>query len=157
MTVFPANPSRSTWDAWTADGRGFRQLTDGELERFTLHLPPHRGRVAVDASCGIGVFSRQLQRFGYDVTGIDYSDAALTAARRTGMPHLRYLNHDLDTGDPPGLPQHGIDLVVCRFVLPFLHDPADWTRRVRDRWLRPGGWMYIVTPSPTDRPRNRAR
>ncbi|MFF3640443.1 class I SAM-dependent methyltransferase [Streptomyces sp. NPDC002564] len=139
-------PSATTWDAWQDEGRGFQVITDTELERFALHFPLHNGHTAVDVGCGNGHFSRQLHRFGYQVTGLDFSTSALTAARRTPLSGVQYLHHDLTQGDPPGLPAHGIDLVVCRLVLPFLHEPTAWVRRVRDLWLRPGGRMYAVIP-----------
>ncbi|BDM67510.1 hypothetical protein HEK616_09970 [Streptomyces nigrescens] len=139
-------PSATTWDAWQEDGRGYQIVTDTELMKFATHFPIRCGHVAVDVGCGNGTFSRQLHRFGYDVTGLDFSDLALTAARRTPLPGVQYVHHDLNQGDPPGLPPHGIDLVVCRLVLPFLHDPLAWVRRVRDLWLRPGGRMYLVIP-----------
>ncbi len=79
------SPAGTTWNAWAAEGRSSHLLTDVELEHFARHLPLRCGHVAVDAGCGSGGFSRQLYRFGYDVTGLDYADAALTAARRTPL------------------------------------------------------------------------
>ncbi|MEU5239784.1 class I SAM-dependent methyltransferase [Streptomyces lydicus] len=119
-------------------------ITDTELRRVTQNYGVRRGQVAIDAGCGSGGFARQLSRFGFDVTGIDVAESALAAARRTPLPGVRYLRHDLNTGDPPGLPERGVDLVVCRLVLPFLHRPSQWVRHVRDHWLRPGGRLYLV-------------
>ncbi|MEU0722810.1 class I SAM-dependent methyltransferase [Streptomyces sp. NPDC006140] len=146
MTMTITSPASTTWNAWTAESRSYHMLTVVELEHFVRQFPVRRGHVAVDAGCGSGVFSRQLFRFGYDVTGLDYSAPALIAARRTPLPGVRYLRHDLNRGDPPGLPSHGIDRVACRLVLPCLRDPAASMRRVRDLWLSPGGQMYAVVP-----------
>ncbi|QEU93369.1 class I SAM-dependent methyltransferase [Streptomyces kanamyceticus] len=121
-------------------------VTDTELRIFARHVPVRCHQVALDAGCGSGNFSRQLHRFGYDVIALDFAHSALEAARRTPLPGVTYLHHDLDQGDPPGLQYRGIDLVVCRLVLPLLRDPVRWVRRVRDRWLRPGGRMYLVIP-----------
>src|SRR5205807_1932578 len=118
--------------------RDYHLITDTELTEFARHVPVRRGGVAVDIGCGTGAFSRQVYRFGYDVTGVDFADEALRAARRTRLPGVRYLHHDVNRGDPPGLPQHGIDLVVGRLVLPYLDQPYAWVKRVRDHWLRPG-------------------
>ncbi|MFI7095428.1 class I SAM-dependent methyltransferase [Streptomyces lydicus] len=121
-------------------------ITDAELMRVTQNYRTPRGQVAIDAGCGSGAFARQLARFGFDVTGIDVADAALAAARRTPLPGVRYQRHDLNAGDPPGLPERGVDLVVCRLVLPLLHNPSQWVRHVRDHWLSPGGRLYLVLP-----------
>ncbi len=141
-----ATRSVGFWNAGEQKSQSSRVITDTELMHFMRHCSGRRGRVAVDAGCGSGVFARQLHRFGYDVTGIDFADAPLTAARRTPLPGVRYLRHDLDRGDPPGLPQRGIDLVACRLALPFLDQPYGWVRHVRDHWLRPGGRLYLVIP-----------
>ncbi|RLU80167.1 hypothetical protein CTZ27_35560 [Streptomyces griseocarneus] len=146
MTAPVKNPSETVWNAWGDEGRSFHVITDQELNRFTRLLPIQRGHKAVDAGCGTGGFSRQLHRFGYDVTGVDFAASAIRAAARTPLPGVRYVHHDLNEGDPPGLLPGGIDLVVCRMLLPFLKDPVAWVRRTRDSWLRPGGRMYVVIP-----------
>ncbi|WP_414169169.1 class I SAM-dependent methyltransferase [Streptoverticillium reticulum] len=150
MTTSITNPSAAVWNAWEAEGRSYQLITDRELMLFTRHFPIQGGHVAVDVGCGNGAFSRQLHRFGYNVTGIDFADTALNAARRTPLPGVRYHHHDLNQGDPPTLPRGHIDLVVCRLTLPFLTDPTAWVRRVRDHWLRPGGQMYAVIPVVSD-------
>ncbi|MFJ5952226.1 class I SAM-dependent methyltransferase [Streptomyces noursei] len=139
-------PAPTTWDNWEANARTFRVITDTELDRFANHLLGRRRGIAVDAGCGNGAFSRQLHRFGFDVTGLDFASVPLAAARRTPLPNVRYVHHDLNQGDPPGLPPHGIDVVVCRMVLPFLEQPHAWLRRVRDHWLSDGGRLYLVIP-----------
>ncbi|MEU3051119.1 class I SAM-dependent methyltransferase [Streptomyces sp. NPDC006984] len=153
MTTDSAGPAVTTWDAWADAGQTYHPLTDVELAAFARNFPVRCGHVAVDAGCGTGPFARQLHRFGYDVTGIDFSESALTAARRTPMVGVRYMRHDLNEGDPAGLPLHGIDLVVSRLTLPFLTNPGAWMCRVRERWLRRGGRMYVVVPVVTARGR----
>ncbi|MCZ1012238.1 class I SAM-dependent methyltransferase [Streptomyces lydicus] len=139
-------PSRASWNAWEENGHTFRVITDIELSRFTRYCLKRRGRTAIDAGCGNGAFTRQLHRFGFDVTGLDFADGPLAAARRTPLAGVGYRNHDLNHEDPPQLPPHGIDLVVCRLVLPFLDQPYAWVRRVRDHWLSDQGQLYLVIP-----------
>lgn len=141
-----APPSSATRNIGGSKGQPYSLISDNELLEFVRYFPLQGGHVSVDAGCGSGGFCRQLHRFGYDVTGLDIAKSALTAARRTPLPGVRYVEHDLNVGDPPGLPYRGVDLVVCRLVLPFLDDPVAWVRRVRDVWLRPGGCVYAVIP-----------
>src|SRR2546423_6613357 len=61
-------------DGWEL-GRAAPPLVD-----FVTTTPPPRGRVAVPG-CGRGHDARFLAGQGYDVTAIDFSTAALTAAR----------------------------------------------------------------------------
>jgi SAM-dependent methyltransferase len=62
-------------DGWEM-GRAAPPLAD-----FVETTPPPRGRVAVPG-CGRGHDARLLARHGYDVTGFDFSPAAVSAASR---------------------------------------------------------------------------
>ncbi|MGX8910289.1 class I SAM-dependent methyltransferase [Streptomyces netropsis] len=135
------------WDRAYAEGEGtgLRMISNAEMIEFRRLVRPVRGQVAVDAGCGLGIFSRQLWQLGYDVTGLDWSRQALIRARTaTGERRLRYLEHDLEAGSPPGLEPSSVDLVVCRHSLAYLIDRETFIDRVRD-WLRPGGAMYVLT------------
>ncbi|MEV6400862.1 class I SAM-dependent methyltransferase [Streptomyces sp. NPDC051907] len=140
-------PARQAWDRWAADGL-IPKISATEMARFTRHMPGHRGATAIDAGCGAGEFSRRLHGLGYTVTGLDFSPASLDLALRAGHgPGLHYVLHDLEAGDPPGLPAGGVDVVVARAVLAFLARPERWLLHLRRRWLKPGGCLYLVAPT----------
>ncbi|MEU7640926.1 class I SAM-dependent methyltransferase [Streptomyces sp. NPDC039016] len=137
----------ATWDAMARLGYVPYDITAGEMHFVVGATTGCYGRVAVDAGCGLGHFSRRLRRLGYHVTGIDYSVCSLeVAGAEASGPQLRYLCADLDDGVPPGLPLHSVHLVVARTVVPFLSKPVEWLRQVRDWWLAPGGQVYLVVP-----------
>ncbi|MFD4916986.1 class I SAM-dependent methyltransferase [Streptomyces virginiae] len=78
------------------------------------------------------------------MTGLDLSPHNLRLARLRGQgPGLSYTAHDAETGLPPGLPVDGVDLVIARMTTRYLRDPLRLLRQVRDRWLRPGGCLYL--------------
>ncbi|MFE7608103.1 methyltransferase domain-containing protein [Streptomyces celluloflavus] len=41
-------------------------IADTELDRFTRYCLTRRGRIATDAGCGSGAFTRQLHHSGFD-------------------------------------------------------------------------------------------
>ncbi|MFE5923656.1 class I SAM-dependent methyltransferase [Streptomyces sp. NPDC056468] len=92
--------SPEQWDAWYSQGRAIdRLVTDAEVDRFLQHVNPHAGASVLDVGCGIGSFSRQLSRWGYDVLGLDFSPIAIRTAHRQGVNgRLRYGVHDFDAG-----------------------------------------------------------
>jgi len=141
--VHRLNPNQ--WDAWYSEGRAIdRLVTDAEVDRFLQHVNPHAGASVLDVGCGIGSFSRQLSRWGYDVLGLDFSPIAIQTAHRQGVDgRLHYGVHDFDAGAiPPRLQPGSLDLIVCRNILPFIDHP----RFMVDarRWLRPGGQLYVL-------------
>jgi methyl halide transferase len=126
------------------------------LVDFVTATPPPRGRVAVPGA-GRGHDARFLAARGYDVTAIDFSTAAVTAARalveRDGV-EVEILQRDLFS-----LPQdypHAFD-GVWEYTCYCAIDPArrrayvDVLRAI----IRPGGWLLgcffplrALTPGP---------
>ncbi|MFH8555923.1 MULTISPECIES: hypothetical protein [Streptomyces] len=41
-------------------------ITDTELDRFTRYCLTRRGRIATDAGCDSGAFTRRLHHSGFD-------------------------------------------------------------------------------------------
>jgi 2-polyprenyl-3-methyl-5-hydroxy-6-metoxy-1,4-benzoquinol methylase len=72
------------WLAWTRrpGHDGFWQLIQPPL----LDLLPPPGRLTVDVGCGEGRFSRELQRRGHRVVGIDVAAVLVQAAHAAGTP-----------------------------------------------------------------------
>lgn len=58
-----------------------------------LDLPA--GARILDLACGKGRHARYLAEKGFDVTGLDISDASITFARRFEHEHLAFYQHDM--------------------------------------------------------------
>ena len=112
------------------------------LVDFVTTTPPPRGRVAVPGA-GRGHDARFLAAHGYDVTAIDFSTAALTAARalaRRDRVNVTFEQRDIFT-----LPQshaHAFDGVweytcYCAIDPRRRRDYVDVLRAI----VRPGGWL----------------
>jgi SAM-dependent methyltransferase len=97
----------------------------------------------LDVGCGAGVMTQHLSRYG-SVTGIDFSSAAIDAARRLS-PHLRYVVGSLDDLDGDAR----FD-VICAFDV-LEHIPArerpQFLSQVAAR-LAPEGVVFMSTPFP---------
>ena len=103
-------------------------------------LPPGR---ALDAACGTGRHTKYLVARGYDVVGIDASDAMLERARAA------VAGADFRVGDLAALPlgDASVDLAVCALALthcPRLEPPLTELARV----VRPGGTVILSDMHP---------
>ena len=120
------------WDA----GRG-----PAALQRF-LGRHAGRGRALVPG-CGTGYEVRELAHAGFDVTAIDFSEAALEAARRELGPlaHLvrlaDFFGFEHDTPPFDAIYERAFLCALPRRVWP------DWERRAA-QLLRPGGLLFGV-------------
>ncbi|MFA9446852.1 class I SAM-dependent methyltransferase [Egicoccus sp. AB-alg6-2] len=108
------------------------------------HLGDLRGKRVVHVQCHIGTDTLSLARLGAEVTGVDFSPAALEVARdlseRAG-PHVRYVHAAVDE-IPAALPET-FDLVYTGVgAINWLPSIARWARIVAGL-LAPGGRLYL--------------
>lgn len=100
------------------------------------------GATALDVGCGDGFFSSELRRLGFDVTGIDLSEVALSRAR-VGNPAGAFIRHDVGTEFP--FRSGSFDVVWCSEHLEHLFSPMFALEQVY-RVLRPGGTALLTVP-----------
>ncbi len=113
----------------------------GALVRFTARHAA-RGRVLIPG-CGTGYEVRHLAQAGFQVTAIDFSEAALEAARRELGPH----SHLLRRADFFGFEgdETKFDAIYERAFMCALPRRVwtDWAGRVA-QLLKPGGLLFGV-------------
>lgn len=105
------------------------------------NTPPFRGGGrALDIGCGNGKFLIKLRALGWEVQGVEFNAGAVEVCR----------DNDLDVihGDLESAAFHGasFDLVSARHLIEHLPDPNGFMEEVA-RILKPGGYLYIRTPS----------
>ncbi len=113
-----------------------RHLGDGVLGDGTV-------RRALDLASGTGVISHLLHDLGFDVTGLDWSEAMLAKARdksKLRQSNIRFLLGDAENTFED---DDSYDVIVTRHLVWTLIDPAmafaEWLRV-----LKPGGKLLIV-------------
>ena len=96
----------------------------------------------LDLGCGCGVpATRALTSHGFDVVGLDFSEAQIARARRL-VPDAEFVHADMTEWD--GAPS-SFDAIVSFYAL--IHVPLEDQRRVIARlpvWLAPGGWALLI-------------
>lgn len=110
---------------------------------FLRHLGPGAGRRALDLASGTGVISHLLHDLGFDVTGLDWSEAMLQQARAKAAKrgcNIRFVMGDAErTLERP----ESYDVLVTRHLVWTLVDP----KAAFHEWynlLKPGGRLLIV-------------
>lgn len=91
-----------------------------------------------------GQWTRQLAAWGLTVQGFDFAPEALKQAAAAGSHDgLTYEAWDIDGAPiPSALRPRTVDVVTCRYALPYLQHE----RLLTDvgRWLRPSGIFYAL-------------
>ncbi|MFJ8142689.1 class I SAM-dependent methyltransferase [Streptomyces sp. NPDC096013] len=135
--------SASDWNTWTA-AVAPTAVHPAESARFREAVGPHPGMTAVDLACGTGRWTRRLASWGITVTGYDFSDEALRQAQAAApCDSLSYALWDIVADPiPRDLAPGSLDVVTCRYGLPFL-EPGRLLTDV-GRWLKPDGVFYAL-------------
>lgn len=97
------------------------------------------GAAVLDLGCGAGVpVARTLSGLGFDVTGVDASEAQIERARRNS-PQARFILADMASID---FTTNAFDAVFAFYSIIHLpraeHEPL--IHKIAT-WLRPGGWF----------------
>lgn len=139
VTHFDAVRGYDKWSATYDDHGWLIAREQGVLESL---LPDVVSGRALDAGCGTGRVTELLSRRGYDVVGVDQSEAMLARARSRDIRAEFLLGtlESLPVGDA------GFDLVVC--CLAITHTDPHQVLRELARATRPGGRIVITDVHP---------
>lgn len=126
-------------DHWQQPADSWHDLeANPYVQEETSHLRPG---TALDAGCGPGAEALWLAEHGWQVTGVDISDAALDIARQQPHPKARsveWIRADLTTWEP----ERQWDLVMTSYA----HTPLpqlEFYTHLAD-WVAPGGTLLLI-------------
>lgn len=138
--------------AWDARYAGAELVWGSEPNRFVAAeleaLPPGR---ALDVACGEGRNTIWLATRGWQVTGVDFSVAAVDRARRLAADagvegRTEFVVGDVITGP---LPSGGFDVVVVAYLQLPAGDRRAALRHAAEA-LAPGGTLLVVAHDTTN-------
>ncbi|MEZ0168585.1 class I SAM-dependent methyltransferase [Microvirga sp. TS319] len=116
---------------------------NGWLALFRRHLGEGAGRPVLDLASGTGVISHLLHDLGFEVTGLDFSDAMLARARAKAGQRKARIRFIAGDAEQTLEADEAYDAVVTRHLVWTLVNPpeafAEWFRV-----LKPGGTLLIV-------------
>lgn len=105
------------------------------LQRYT----PKSSSI-LDIGCGTGEISREIQRKGYRVKGVDFSTVAVKTALMSGLDCQVV---DVDGGLP--FKDNSIDAIWATDSIEHLFDPV-FVLMEMNRVLKPGGILFATVP-----------
>jgi SAM-dependent methyltransferase len=136
-----ADPSRERWNRRWAGERAHASRAPSEfLITETEALPPGR---ALDVACGAGRNAVWLARRGWRVTGVDFSDVALRAARELAASagvEVEWIEADAVTWIPA---RRAYDLVTVMYLQLPVAERRAALGHAADA-VRPGGTLLVV-------------
>ncbi len=135
---------------WSSGGENYerisRQIADA-IEHCVESLQPKPGENVLDIATGTGWTARRLAESGARVTGIDFGEEVIAAAKRFD-PEGRI---DFQVADAEDLPfeEGAFDVVTSTFGIMFCGSPERAATELA-RVCRPGGRIALATWLPRD-------
>ncbi len=142
--------SAKFWDSEYSRGPAFQDLVSDKpsvaVQKFVGYLKargiPLEGKL-LDIGCGVGRNASWLAKQGFDVTGIDVSEVAITKAK-DGSPDVNYAVCDVSNG--LSFPDESFDYVID-ILVSQLFTKEDFNRYVKEvmRILKNNGRLLLCT------------
>jgi len=134
--------SAAEWIRWARSPRLDHAFWRMNLPALMSLLPPPRGRT-LDVACGEGRVARELKERGYEVQGIEGSQALADAAREADP------DFEVTLGDAAAMPfpDAHFDLAVASLCLMNMDDMPAVLSEIA-RVLRPGGQLCLSVLHP---------
>jgi ubiquinone/menaquinone biosynthesis C-methylase UbiE len=141
------------WNEWTEIHKhsttyDLGSFLNGDMRLHSLEkeeLGDVSGKSLLHLQCHFGLDTLSWARLGAQVTGVDFSDKAITLAQKIAQEmgiQARFIQSNLF--DLPDVLDEQFDVVFTSYgVLYWLHDLNAWGQMVK-RYLKPGGVFYVA-------------
>ncbi len=116
----------------------FRQILQ------TSGAGPQTSPQVLDIGCGGGFLAEAFAELGYQVTGIDRSDATLSIARRHATQQALDIHYEKGVAENLPIPPASMDVVCCCDVLEHVESLPQVVSEIA-RVLKPGGLFLFDT------------
>ena len=115
--------------------RALRRMLKLEARR----TPPMKPGHLLELGCASGSYLELMQRAGWTVEGIEFSETAAARARSKGF------SVQTSTVEAAEIASASVDLVAAWMVLEHLHDPVASLEKIR-QWIKPDGYLALSIP-----------
>jgi len=109
-----------------------------------LSLIPKNSKI-LDFGCGSGTLSFYLSSCGYNLTGVDISPAVIKIAKKSAKQMKSNVKLHTLKGFKRQMSKK-YDLILCIEVIEHVKNDEQLLKEMRN-CLKPGGYLYISTPS----------
>jgi SAM-dependent methyltransferase len=143
---FSSQPQIQLWDGmWTA------RTIEQELQACDLETPARdlfltyipKGSRVIDGGCGFGKWVIYLKRLGYDITGIDNNELAISKLKEYDSSLQVELGDILDIH----YPDSSFDAYISMGVVEHFEDGPLPALKEAYRVLKPGGLIFVSVPT----------
>lgn len=115
------------------------------LKRFEKQIQPKANERCIDLGCGTGAFTRRLNAFHLQLTGVDISSKCIGLAKQKSSSET-YSVGDLTNLD---FESESTDIIIYSGVLHHIPQRPERLRALQEglRILRPGGRLFAYDPN----------
>jgi ubiquinone/menaquinone biosynthesis C-methylase UbiE len=138
----PSDPQRTRWLQLELD----QIVRNRTIAREVASFASLSGAHVLDVGCQLGALPIALSELGAHVTGVDVSDALLSAAQMRSQCYGATATFVRAEAERLPFADHSFDVVTFVDVIEHVSRPRDAVREL-SRVLRPGGLLYLFGPN----------
>ncbi|OFY06129.1 MAG: hypothetical protein A2W93_10725 [Bacteroidetes bacterium GWF2_43_63] len=142
MSAFPSQQDLDTCYGTYSYGKAINapDATKASYQKLLQEFEPYRKTNRIlDYGCGQGWFLEEAKKRGWEVWGVEYSDAAIRLGKEKNIKILTL-------EEANNFEQGFFDIIVMIEVLEHVTDIHEPMTKA-NTWLRPGGLFYCTTPN----------
>lgn len=90
-----------------------------------------------------GEFTKRLLSYFKDITCVEASDKAVSAAQKKVGKKIKFINSTFETA----MLSTKYDNIILMHTLEHIDDPVGLLKKINDKWLSPTGRLFLVCPN----------
>lgn len=140
------------WNKCYHSGKDFRLISGEAIDKILGYLKTDNLKTCLDIGCGTGQLSRELFHRGFNVVGVDVSDAAIArASSRTAFNEkgLVYKQNNIEDATDDSIFKETYGLITCKLVIAFIKDKINFLKTVYSL-MKDDSIFVIITPALED-------
>ncbi|MEK7629406.1 MAG: class I SAM-dependent methyltransferase [Patescibacteria group bacterium] len=138
------------WNNIFSQDKDYVKISPNFLDEILNHINLKENSKILDVGSGTGDLVIKLAKKGFQSTGLDISDVALSKAKNKALEEkvenlTNFIEFDADISDYKNIPNSPFDLITCKLVFPFIKSRILFLKNIKNILAR-DGYFILITP-----------
>ncbi|MEK7565168.1 MAG: class I SAM-dependent methyltransferase [Patescibacteria group bacterium] len=138
------------WNNIFSQDKDYVKISPNFLDEILNHINLKENSKILDVGSGTGDLVIKLAKKGFQSTGLDISDVALSKAKNKALEEkvenlTNFIEFDADISDYKNIPNSPFDLITCKLVFPFIKNRILFLKNIKNILAR-DGYFILITP-----------
>ena len=138
------------WNNIFSQDKDYVKISPNFLDEILNHINLKESSKILDIGCGTGDLVIKLAKKGFQTTGLDISDIALSKAKNKALEEkvenlTSFIEFNAESSDYKTITNSPFDLITCKLAFAFLKDKILFLQNIKSI-LAKDGYFVLITP-----------